>query len=379
MEQFMSRGLSPITKLWLLSLITIAVVVALYLVRSLLPPFIFAVLLAYLLNPLVELILRRTHLPRLLAVAIIYLSFIAVVGLLIALLIPALTNEVRQAHLDLRNLSDTVGRWIAAYHEIDLFGTPVDLLVLYHSFEANLQDALTAVASYLASRTAGFLFGLASVFGWLFVVLVVVFYLLKDADQVGRYLENLAPAAYRADLWQFERELKTTLNAYIRGQLLLCTIIGTITTVSLWGLGIRNALLLGIIAGLLEAVPNLGPVIATVPAVIVALFQGSTWLSLPNWGVALLVIGLYIIVQQLENNLIVPKVLGQSVNLHPVVVLFGLLAGASIAGVLGMLLAIPSIAVLRLVARYVARWMLEPASSQESVPVVGDKPRATDG
>jgi len=375
----MSRSLSPITRLWLISLVTIAIVVGLYLVRNLLPPFILAVLLAYLLNPLVELIFRRTRLPRLLAVIVIYLGFLAVAGLLIALLVPTLVDQVRQANLDLQNLLDTVAQWVAQYHIIDVFGTPVDLMDLYRQFEANLQDTLAAAASFLASRTAGFIFGLASVVGWLFVVLVVVFYLLKDADQVGRYLEGLVPDAYRADLWQFERELKATMNAYIRGQLLLCFIIGTITTLSLWALGIRNALLLGIIAGLLEAVPNLGPIIATVPAVIVALFQGSTWLPLPNWGVALVIVVLYTIIQQLENNLIVPKVLGDSVNLHPVVVLFGLLAGASIAGVLGMLLAIPTIAVLRLVARYVATLLLELAPAGEPVPILDDAPEMDDG
>jgi len=374
----MSRGLSPITRLWLISLVTIVIVVGLYLVRSLLPPFILAVLLAYLLNPLVEFILRRTRLPRLLAVIIIYLGFLAAAGLLVALLVPVLVDQVQQANLVLQNFLDTVARWVAEYHVIDIAGTQIDLLKLYSQFEANLQDALAAAASYLASRTAGFLFGLASVFGWLLVVLVVVFYLLKDADRVGRYLEGLVPQAYRDDLWQFERELKVTMNAYIRGQLLLCVIIGTMTTVSLWALGIRNALLLGIIAGLLEAVPNLGPVVATVPAVIVALFQGSTWLPLPNWGVALVIIALYTVIQQLENNLIVPKVLGDSVNLHPVVVLFGLLAGASIAGVLGMLLAIPTIAVLRLVARYVVGLLLEPASAGGMVPVLNDA-EAPDG
>jgi len=360
-ETILSRRLSPLTKLWLLSLITIGLVVGLYLVRNLLPPFILALLLAYLLNPLVELILRHARLPRLVAVLLIYLGFLVVAALFLALLIPALANEIRQANLDLQELMGNIARWVADTERqvINVFGTPLDLLGLYRQFEVNAHEALTAGASYLASRTAGFIFGLASVFGWLLVILVVVFYLLKDADQIGRYLADLVPAAYRADLWQFERELKTTMNAYIRGQLLLCLIIGTITTVSLWALGIRNALLLGIIAGLLEAVPNLGPVIATVPAVIVALLQGSTWLPLPSWGVALVVIGLYIIIQQLENNLIVPKVLGDSVNLHPVIVLFGLLAGASIAGVLGMLLATPTIAVLRLVARYVARWLLE--------------------
>ena len=374
----MSRGLRPITRLWLISLVTIVIVVGLYLVRSLLPPFILAVLLAYLLNPLVEFILRRTRLPRLLAVIIIYLGFLAAAGLLVALLVPVLVDQVQQANLVLQNFLDTVARWVAEYHVIDIAGTQIDLLKLYSQFEANLQDALAAAASYLASRTAGFLFGLASVFGWLLVVLVVVFYLLKDADRVGRYLEGLVPQAYRDDLWQFERELKVTMNAYIRGQLLLCVIIGTMTTVSLWALGIRNALLLGIIAGLLEAVPNLGPVVATVPAVIVALFQGSTWLPLPNWGVALVIIALYTVIQQLENNLIVPKVLGDSVNLHPVVVLFGLLAGASIAGVLGMLLAIPTIAVLRLVARYVVGLLLEPASAGGMVPVLNDA-EAPDG
>jgi len=117
--------------------------------------------------------------------------------------------------------------------------------------------------------------------------------------------------------------------------------------------GVRNALILGIIAGVLEIIPSIGPTIAAIPAVLIAYFQGSTYLSLSNGWFALLVIGLYVVIQQLENNILVPRIIGRSLNLHPLVVIIGAIAGASLAGILGMFLALPTLASLRVVGNYV--------------------------
>jgi predicted PurR-regulated permease PerM len=125
-------------------------------------------------------------------------------------------------------------------------------------------------------------------------------------------------------------------------------------------LGVRNALLLGSLAGLLEVVPNLGPIIAAVPAVLIAFFQGSSIWNIENTTFALIVIGAYVLIQQLENHLIVPNVLGSSVNLPPMVILFGALAGASLAGVLGIFLAAPVLATARLVLEFVLNKLTEP-------------------
>jgi predicted PurR-regulated permease PerM len=130
---------------------------------------------------------------------------------------------------------------------------------------------------------------------------------------------------------------------------------------------VPNALLLGLLAGILEIIPNLGPVLAAVPAVALAFFQGSDRLPLSNeWFVAL-VIFLYILIQQVENYVFVPRILGASVKLHPVVVIAGVVAGASIAGLLGIFLAAPTIASLRLLGGYLYAKMLQPDPS--SAPV----------
>ncbi|MEZ4834436.1 MAG: AI-2E family transporter [Caldilineaceae bacterium] len=148
-------------------------------------------------------------------------------------------------------------------------------------------------------------------------------------------------------------------QAFFRGQLLLSTVVGVITGGILWLLGMPGALILGIIAGALEVIPNIGPVLAMIPAVIVALIQGSDLLQIGNLQFALLVVGVYFVIQQLENQLLVPRIIGDSVNLHPIVVLCGVVVGASVAGVLGAFLAAPVIASSRVVGSYVHAKLLD--------------------
>jgi predicted PurR-regulated permease PerM len=152
--------------------------------------------------------------------------------------------------------------------------------------------------------------------------------------------------------------------------------IGVIDWLGLTVLGIPGAPYLGIISGLLEIVPNIGPVIATIPAVVVALLQGSTYLRVSPLFLALLVVAFYTLVQQFENNLIVPRVLGKAMNLPPLVVMTGALVGAEVGGVLGVMLATPVIATMRDIVSYVYRKILgenpfppeEEAQTPENLP-----------
>jgi predicted PurR-regulated permease PerM len=136
-------------------------------------------------------------------------------------------------------------------------------------------------------------------------------------------------------------------------------------------LGVINALILGILAGILEVVPTIGPIIAMVPAVLIAFFQGST-----NWAIdptifALIVILVYFAIQQLENHVVVPNVLGASVNLPPVLILAGTIVGASLAGVLGIFLAAPVIATARLFFQFVFRKLFEPLPEASTLQEAG--------
>jgi hypothetical protein len=141
--------------------------------------------------------------------------------------------------------------------------------------------------------------------------------------------------------------------------------------------GVRNALILGIMAGVLEIIPNIGPTIAAIPAVLIAYFQGSTYLPLSNGWFALLVIGLYVVIQQVENNILVPRIIGRSLNLHPLVVIVGAIAGARLAGILGMFLAAPMLASLRILGNYVYCKLLDLEPFDEPVLSVAEGLRAS--
>jgi predicted PurR-regulated permease PerM len=189
---------------------------------------------------------------------------------------------------------------------------------------------------------------------------VLSFYLVKDADVIVPRIREAIPASYHDDFDRITKELDLVWSGFLRGQVLLAIIIGTVTTVALMILGVRNALFLGILAGILEVVPTIGPIIAMIPAVLIAFFQGST-----NWAIdptifALIVILVYFGIQQLENHVVVPNVLGASVNLPPVLILAGTIVGASLAGVLGIFLAAPVIATARLFFQFILRKLFEP-------------------
>ena len=223
-------------------------------------------------------------------------------------------------------------------------------------------------ATTLAEQSPRFLAGAASSILNIFVVLVLSFYLLKDADVFIQRIESAVPEAYRADFERISGELDQVWSGFLRGQVLLALIIGTVTTIALMILGVRNALLLGVLAGLLEVVPTIGPVIAMVPAVLIAFFQGSThWAIDPVWF-ALIVVLTYFAIQQMENHLIVPNVLGASVDLPPVIILIGTVIGASLAGVLGIFLAAPLIATGRLFFRFVLHKLFEPLPDESVAP-----------
>jgi len=160
------------------------------------------------------------------------------------------------------------------------------------------------------------------------------------------------PAARRPERATLLARIGRLWLAFFRGQLTLMLAVGAITWVGLTALGVHGALYLGVIAGLLEAIPHLGPIIALVPATIVALWYGSTYLPISPLLLAVLVIVFYVFVQQLENLLIVPRVMGDALKLPALVVLVGVAVGAWLGGVPGALLATPLIATGREILRY---------------------------
>jgi len=326
---------------------------------SIIPPVLIAIILAYILTPIVNALRRWTRMPRALALVIVYILLLVAITMTPALILPNLVRQFTALNVDLVPVLDTVKRLLA--YEINLFGlltiTPSDYVdQLVKQLQEQLPRTLPSLASPVASGAWGVLTSVTSSIVWLIFIFVVSFYLVKDSAEVGRYLRSLLPAESRDEWLRLLSEIRQVWNSFFRGQIILGLVIGVVVASVMSFLGVRNALMLGLVAGILEVIPNFGPTIAAIPGILLALVWGSaTFPQLNNLIFAIIVAGCYIVIQQLENNLLVPRIIGRSVNLHPVVVLVGAVAGILLGGVLGVLLASPAIATLRILTRYVYR------------------------
>jgi len=331
----------------------VLVALILYRFRQLLPPLVIAIMLAYVLNPVVGLIVLRTRFPRTTAVVLLYLVVIILLALLPILLAPSLIKQLKAVDLDLRQIGEDFDRFL---------DQPLFLLGYRLEFEKTWQQvrgALESLISPIASRTVSVLLDAVTSLVWLVFILVISFYILKDQPVIMRYVHHLIPPRYQVDVHLLGAEINSIWNTFFRGQLILSLVVGFVVGIATAAVGLRNAVALGALAGALEVLPNIGPTIAAIPAVLIAFFQGSTYLPLPPFWFALLVTGLYVLIQQVENNYLVPRIIGRSLNLHPLVMIVAVVAGANLAGVLGALLAAPTLASLRVLAGYAYRKLLD--------------------
>lgn len=365
----------------------------LYLSRSVIPLLIIAAIIAAIVSPMISWLRRRLRLPLGIALALAYLGLIVLVPLAFVLIVPAVIDALHYVvSLDYEGILQQVTVWLhetlAAIQAVQL---PTEALDSYidgtiESLLISLQSAVqttgpetppvdTIVQSLGTALTATFgaaasLIGnvLSSVVLLIFIFLASIYISLNGRDYRDDFLHAL-PEAYQPEIAMLLARIGSVWNGFFRGQFTLMLLIGVMSWLGLTILGVPGALSLGIIAGLLEIVPNLGPVIATIPAVIVALMQGSTYIPISPLALAGLVILFYVFVQQLENNLIVPRVLGQAVDLPPLAVMTGVLIGGTVAGILGALLASPIVGSAREILRYTYRKMLgkEPFPPEEEL------------
>ena len=343
-----------------------------YGVRQLALPLLLGLFLAYLLHPIVSALVRWINIPRWTAVVVLYILLLILLvssttrlGLAASAQVLGIVEDLGQLANDLpeklaefSESSFIVGPWV-----IDLSGANLDPFI--DQISAAIQPILLGTGSLLAS----FAGTAASALGMLFVVMVIGFYLLLDFDILRSTCMNLVPEKYEDDIINLFDETGRVWQAFLRGQMILGLVIGLIVTVTLTILGVRFAIGLGIIAGLLEFVPIFGPVISGIIAGLVALFQSSNWLGFTPGAYVLVVLIAFFVIQQVENNILVPRIIGHSLNLNPLIVLLAALAGGILAGVIGLLLAAPVVATLRLWVGYFYRKIVGLGTIPE--PVLG--------
>ncbi|MBN1953468.1 MAG: AI-2E family transporter [Anaerolineae bacterium] len=317
-----------------------------YRFRAILLPLILAFLTAFILNPVVDFVEKHTRMNRGVAAAIVLLVVILLLAAAPVVAVPMAQKAILSLNLDFANIVDNLDDWIA--QPITFWGREWDLRSLYEDLRQTLQSFLSTVADVTVDVVVGFASGIF----WLVFILLSAFYMVKDGDRIIGWLDDLAPLSFREDLVALRLRITEVWNAFLRGQLLMALFLMVITTVVAAAVGLPNALALGILAGAMEFIPNLGPIIAAVPAVLLAFFSGSSWLPLSNFWFAVLVLGLYLIIQQIEGNILLPRIMGQSLNLHPLIVLVAIIGGGSLAGILGVLIAAPMVATARVLIDY---------------------------
>ncbi len=363
---------------WVVLGLVVAFALFAYFIRETIPVLVLALLVAYLLNPIVTFLAQRLKMPRTAAAALTYLVLIAVLIESAILITP---NIARQVSMLIEDFDSLVVRFLQVGSQLPLVSNWLSGLD-----PVQVSRQLREELNSLAQQSPRVLAGAASSIFNVFVILVLSFYIVKDADTFSARLRAALPPAYHDDFDRIARELDAVWSGFLRGQVVLALIIGTVTTIALTILGVRSSLLLGILAGLLEVVPTIGPIIAMFPAVFIALFQGSA-----NWAIdpplfAVIIVITYFGIQQLENHVVVPNVLGASVNLPPVIILAGTIVGASLAGVLGVFLAAPVLATLRLFFQFILRKLFEPLpqppdderrTTNPESPLTSDEPRTT--
>jgi predicted PurR-regulated permease PerM len=326
----------------------------LYLLSPILLPFVAGSAIAYFLNPAVHR-LERWYVPRSLATVLALLLFLLVVGLIAALLVPLV--EVQVGELS-RRVPGMVASARGRFEQIMEFAEqqlgPEDV--------AKLRDALGAgignIASWIARIVQGVLssgIALANLLSLLFITPVVSFFLLRDWDRIVRHVDGWLPRHHLVTIREQARLVDATLAGYLRGQLLVCLGVGIYYAAALSLIRLDFGLIIGILAGILTFIPYVGFATGLVLALSLALLQFGSFSGL------LAVIVVFAIGQVLESNVLSPKLVGMRVHLHPVWVIFALLAFGSVFGFLGVLLALPTAAVIGVLVRFaLARYLASP-------------------
>jgi predicted PurR-regulated permease PerM len=352
----------------------ILLLAALWYVREIFQPLTTAGLIAYFLSPAVNFVVVRFGIRRRVAANLVYfLSLAVIIGLLVSA-VPLLSDELQSVSNDLtRALSqlDTALQKPIMVGSLPLrFGTLIPAVRRMISGAAtvpNAQDTLRILQ--VTSRN----------FLWFLVIVVTAYYLMTDWDKLRTTIINLAPRSEQADLYRLYREIRAVWLGYLRGQLRLMLVLAIIYAIAWFAIGLPGALALGVLAGILNLLPEIGPFAVAVLATIIAFVEGSTYIPVSNFWFAVITLGLYLVLNNFKTIWLQPRILGKSVFLHEGVVFVAIVAAIILQGVVGVLIIVPLLATVVVMGRYIRRKLLglHPFEDEEPVRPWDTQPAAS--
>ncbi len=331
---------------WFVLAVCVGTAVLLYLLAPVFTPFLLGALLAYTFDPLVSLLVAR-RLSRTLATVLVFVLLLLLLALLVLVLVPVIERQITVLITKLPVYIDWVQRTLLPllYERFDLAITGFDSNTLYQALAGQWREAGGIAANVLKSMSNSG----AAVLGLLLNLLLiplVTFYLLRDWPQLLEQVRNLLPRKSEQTIMRLAAQSDEVLGGFLRGQLLVMLSLALLYTVGLWLIGLDLALLIGVLAGLLSFIPYLGVITGVLAAGIATVVQYHDWLHLVP---VLIVFG---IGQLAEGFFLTPRLVGDRIGLHPIAVIFAIMAGGQLFGFSGVLLALPAAAVLMVLLRY---------------------------
>ncbi len=321
----------------------------LWYVRDIFQPLVTALLISYFFSPLVNFLAQRTRLKRKAAANIVFFAGMALLVALPFTVIPTLLRELQGFLADVNQTLDDLQLVLAQPRSIGNIN--IYLGTLIPTVRASLNSAIIPqpeqALQILETTSRGFL--------WFLVIVVSTYYLMTDWEKMREWLIGLAPAAYQEDVRRLYSDVKDVWIGYLGGQVRLILVLAIIYSVAWAAIGVPGALILGPMAGFLNLLPEIGPLIAAVLATLVAVLEGSTYLPLSNLWFAALTLVVYFVLNNVKTIYIQPRILGQSVYLHEGVVFIAIIAAIVLQGVLGVLIVVPVLASAMVIGRYLRR------------------------
>ncbi|MFA7308871.1 MAG: AI-2E family transporter [Patescibacteria group bacterium] len=283
------------------------------------------------LSPVVAKIKAKLNITRILAILLLYLGIFIILGIIAYLIIPPVIEQIQRISTDLPGYAKKIDGLFGPFINQDTLTNPTNL--------QSASSSITGFADSLFKAGTSFFGGIATAF----YVLILTLFMLLEEDAIRKFFVQLIPISQKVYILEITTKISEKMGHWALGQLSLMGIIGLLSVIGYSIIGLPYALTLGVLAGLLELIPTIGPIIAAIPAVFVGFLQS------PLQGVATLIFA--IAIQQIENQFVVPKVMQKAIGVSPFIILIAFLVGSELAGILGALLAVPTVAIISVLTK----------------------------
>ena len=334
-------------------LILFAAIIALLLyARDAVKALIIAAFVAYLISPAVNFLMERTKLSRTAAVNIVYFSSLILLVGVPSTLTPIFFDEIKIVAQDLLDLSNEIS---AVLIQPVRFG---GMVFHFEQLGASLANVQNAVLTPIPEKALALLETTSVGVLWFLVIIVAVHLFMSEWPHIRVRLLEMSPSSYHDDLRELYRRVRGVWMAYLRGQIVLMIIVGIVFTIAWVIMGIPGALVLGVIAGLFTLVPDVGPFVAVILTMAVALLEGSSWIPLSNFLVAGIVFIVYLVLINLKNFWLRPYIMGRSVHMNEALIFIAIMIATILEGIMGALLVVPVLASVVVILEYLRRRVL---------------------